>query len=50
MDKDKAKELARIYEDIHKEKFYKQDSNPKPRTWKEVEDLKDINNKGGKHD
>lgn len=39
MDKDKAKELARIHENIHKKKFYKQDSNPKPRTWEEVEEL-----------
>lgn len=39
MDKDKAKELARIHEDIHRKKFYKQDSNPKPRTWEEVEEL-----------
>ena len=36
MDKDKAKELARIHENIHKGTFNKQDSNPKQRTWEEL--------------
>ena len=35
------------WDEIQKRKFKAQDSNPKPRTWEEVEEL--LNNKGGKH-
>ena len=46
MDKE-VDEWIKIHERIHKRKFKAQDSNPKPRTWEELEEL--INNKGGKH-